>query len=89
MSITEITAKVTELQELKRMAEELSAAIEAAQDEIKAFMGESETLSAGPYKITYKPVTSFRIDTTALKRELPDVAARYLKPSTVRRFLVQ
>ena len=43
----------------------------------------------GPYKVTYKPITSTRIDTTALKRELPDVAARFSKASTVRRFMVQ
>lgn len=89
MSNNEIIDKLTELQELKRMQEELSAAIEAIQDTVKAFMGDSELLSVGPYKVTYKPITSTRIDTTALKRELPDVAARFSKASTVRRFMVQ
>lgn len=88
MSTATIIAKVTELQELKRMQEELTATIEAITDEIKAAMGSQEELSAGAFRITWKPVTTSRIDTTALKKELPDVAARYLKTSTTRRFCV-
>jgi len=88
MSTATIIAKVTELQELKRMQEELTATIEAITDEIKAAMGAQEELSAGAFRITWKPVTTSRIDTTALKKELPDVAARYLKTSTTRRFCV-
>lgn len=88
MSTTTIIAKVTELQELKRMQEELTATIESITDEIKAAMGEQEELSAGAFRITWKPVTTSRIDTTALKKELPDVAARYLKTTTTRRFCV-
>lgn len=88
MSTATIIAKVTELQELKRMQEELTATIESITDEIKAAMGEQEELSAGAFRITWKPVTTSRIDTTALKKELPDVAARYLKTTTTRRFCV-
>lgn len=88
MSTSEITAKVTELQELKRMQEELTATIDAITDEIKAAMGDQEELSAGAFKVTWKAVTSSRIDTTALKKELPDIAARFLKTTTTRRFCV-
>lgn len=89
MSTAEIIAKLTNLQELKRMAEELSAEIEAAQDEIKAIMGTAEELSAGAFKVTWKPVATSRIDTTALKKELPDIAAKYTTQSTTRRFTVK
>ena len=89
MSITEITAKVTEYQELKRMLEEIEAEMTALQDEIKAHMGDSELLMAGPYKVTYKNVTSSRVDTTALKKALPDIAAKYTKTTTTRRFEVK
>ena len=89
MSIAEITAKVTEYQELKRMLEEIEAEMAALQDEIKAHMGDSELLMAGPYKVTYKNVTSSRVDTTALKKALPDIAAQYTKITTTRRFTVQ
>lgn len=88
MTTANIITKVTELQELRRMQEELTAEIDAITDEIKAVMGDQEELSAGAFKITWKPVTSSRIDTSALKKELPEVAARYMKTSTVRRFCV-
>ena len=88
MTTANIISKVTELQELKRMQEELTATIEAVTDEVKAVMGDQEELSAGAFRITWKPVTTSRIDTTALKKELPDIAARYQKTSTVRRFCV-
>ena len=89
MSITEITEKITEYQELKRMLEEIEAEMTALQDEIKAHMGDSELLMAGPYKVSYKTVTSSRVDTTALKKALPDIAAKYTKTTTTRRFTVQ
>ena len=88
MSINEIASKAQELQELKRLREELDAEIEAATDAIKAAMGDAETVTAGAYKITWKPVESSRIDTKALKAALPDVAARFTVTSTVRRFCV-
>lgn len=88
MTIQEMTARVQELQELKRMQEELTAEIDALQDEIKAAMGETETIIAGAFRVSYKLVTSTRIDTTALKKDLPDVAARYSKVTTCRRFTV-
>lgn len=87
--IASITATVTQLQELRRMQEELTAEIEALTDAIKAAMGAQELLLAGPYKVTWKPVTSSRIDTTALKKALPDIAAQYTKTTTTRRFEIR
>jgi predicted phage-related endonuclease len=89
MSINEIAAVVSDLQELVRMAEEVNAEIESKKDQVKAYMGDSELLVAGPYKVTYKAVTSSRLDTTALKKALPDIAAQYTKTTTTRRFTVQ
>ena len=81
-------AKVHELMELKRLKEELEAEIAAAEDAIKAVMGEEELLLAGSYKVSWKTFTSSRIDTTALKKALPDVAAAYTKQTTARRFSI-
>lgn len=80
----ELIRDIDELQELKRMREDLDAAIEAAADKIKAALGDTETAVAGPYKITYKTVLSTRVDTTTLKKELPEIAARYSKTSESR-----
>ena len=88
MSNPNLTPKITELMELKRMRDELDAEIQAAEDEIKAAMGDDDTLLAGPFKVTWKVVTSSRLDSTALKKALPDIAARFMKQTTIRRFSI-
>lgn len=88
MSIKDMEAKAQELQELKRMREELDAEIEAAQDVIKAAMGDQEAITAGAFKITWKAVESVRMDAKALQKALPDIAARFMVKTTVRRFCI-
>ena len=88
MSINEMEAKARELRQLQNLIEEAQAEAEALKDAIKAAMGDSESIQAGEYKITWKPVKSSRIDTAALKKALPDVAERFTKETTVRRLTV-
>ncbi len=90
MSIDMMDSKVKELRELKRMADELAGEIEAIQDEIKAHMTEqdTDTLTGDDWKVTWKAVTSKRLDTTALKKALPDVAEQFTKESTSKRFVL-
>lgn len=90
MATNEIIKKLTELAELRKMADDLNAEIEAIQDEIKAHMTETETdnLTAGAFKVTWKEVTSTRIDTTALRKDLPEIWQEYGKTTTSRRFNV-
>ena len=85
----EIIIKIQELMELRRMSEEIQSEIDMLQEEVKTFMGSEETMVAGAFKVSYKSVTSSRLDSTALKRELPEVAARYTRQTTTRRFTVQ
>lgn len=90
MSTNELTGKVRELRELQRMAEELQGEVGKLQEEIKAEMNaqQVEELLAGEYRVRWSTVTSTRIDTAALKRALPDVAAQFSRTSTTRRFYV-
>ena len=88
MSSHEIESTARELQELKRMREELDAEITALEDQIKAHMGDTEQLTAGAFKITWRTVTSSRLDTAALRQALPEIAARFMKQTTARRFSV-
>ena len=88
MSINEIEAKARELRQLQALIEEAQAEAEAIKDAIKAAMGDSESIQAGEYKITWKAVTSSRIDTTALRKSMPDVAERFTRETTTRRFCV-
>ena len=88
MSINEMEAKCRELRQFQNLIEEAQAEAEAIKDAIKAAMGDSEAVQAGEYKITWKPVKTARIDTTALKKALPDVAQAFSREATVRRFCV-
>lgn len=88
MSEIEITAKIRELRNLQALIDEATQEAEALKDELKTHMGDREELRAGEYKITWKPVTSSRVDTAALKKELPEIAARFTKTTTSRRFCV-
>lgn len=88
MSINEMESKVRELRQLQALIEEAQAEAEAIKDAIKAAMGDSEAIQAGEYKVTWKPVTSTRLDAAALRKALPDVAERFTRTTTVRRFTV-
>lgn len=88
MSAIELAAKVQELRELRRMADELAAEIDGLQDAIKQHMDAAgvDTLAGLDYKITYKAVTSSRLDSKALKADQPELYAKYTKQTTARRF---
>lgn len=91
MSTQELTTIAHDLKELRLMAQQLDAEMTELEDRIKAHMEEHaiDTLITTDVKITWKQVTSTRIDTTALKKALPDVAAQYTRQTTSRRFCVQ
>ena len=91
MSNTEIITTVEELQQLRRLQDDLEAEIAALQDRIKAHMDASglDQMNAGAWKVSYKAVTSTRLDSAALKKALPDVAAAYTKTTIARRFSVR
>ena len=90
MSISEMDSKIKELRELRRMADELAAEMETIQDSIKAHMDAVgvDTINGTDWKVTYKAVTSSRLDTSALKKALPDLAQRFTKTTTARRFCI-
>lgn len=88
MSINELETKARELRQLQALIDEAQAEAEALKDQIKAAMGDAETVQAGEYKITWKPIKSSRIDTAALKKALPDVAQAFTREPTTRRFCV-
>ena len=90
MSQNEIITTVEELQGLRRMQEELEAAITALQDRIKAHMDASgvDQLTAGAFKVCWKEVKSSRLDSTALKKALPELAQQFTRTTTTRRFTV-
>ena len=83
-----IEKKIRELREMMALIEEAQAEAETLRDEIKAFMGSQEELRAGEYRVTWKPITSARLDTTALRAAAPELVERFTKTTTTRRFHV-
>ena len=81
-------SKVQELMELRKMAENLQAEMDTITDEIKAYMGDEETMMAGSWKVTYKETVSRRMDTRALKKLLGDALEEYYKTIVTRPFKV-
>lgn len=88
MSSYELEGRIRELRQLQSLIEEAQAEAEAIKDTIKAHMGDAEELRAGEYKVTWKPVTSTRVDTKALKAAAPELVERFTEVTTARRFCV-
>lgn len=90
MSMNELEAKVAELRELRRMSEELAGEIAATEDALKAYMTANGTdeLYGSSFKITWKEVTSSRLDSKALKVAAPELWERFSKQTTARRFVL-
>lgn len=90
MTIQEIESKIKDYKELQRMADELAAEMDKIKDELKAeFEREhTDTITTTSYKVTYKSVTSKRVDTTALKKDMPEVAEKFSKSTTSKRFTI-
>ncbi len=85
MDINNIMA---ELAKYNRMLEETQTIIESLKDELKTYMTQNglETLTGLEHKASYKSVSSTRLDTTALKKDLPEIAIKYSKVTTTKRF---
>lgn len=83
-----LDAIMAELAQYIRMQEEAAAMVESLKDQLKERMTAAgvESLAGSEHKATYKTVTSSRVDTTALKKEFPEITARYTKTTTARRF---
>lgn len=88
--MTDIRKAVQDIRELTRMKAEIEEQLEAARDVVKAEMTAQDVdeLTGTDYKVTWKAVTSSRIDTAALKKQRPDIAQMFVVESTTRRFLV-
>ena len=90
MNANELDMKVNQIRSLKRLVEEAEAEITGIEDEIKARMTELDTdeMRGDTCKVTWKQASSTRIDSKTLKKELPDIAAKYSTVTTYRRFLI-
>lgn len=90
---TELPLEADELlEQLDAAKEEAKAASERVseiENRLKAMLGDHEAGLARHYQVTWKNVTSRRIDSKALKAEHPDIYEKFAKQSISRRFSVK
>jgi len=88
MAIKELNAIMADLAQYQRIADETTAIIDGLKDELKAYMTANnlDTITGDEHKATYKQVESSRLDTKALRNELPEIADRYTTTTHTMRF---
>ena len=88
MAKNEIIKVMAELAKYNSMADEIAGIIDGLKDEIKEYMRENniDTLASDEHKATYKAVESSRLDSKALRAELPEIASRYTVTNSSMRF---
>ena len=86
----QIDNRCKKIMEIADQIKALEAAADSLKNEIKADMEASglDEIATGKYTVRYKSVTSNRLDSTALKKALPDVYSMYTKSTTCKRFTV-
>lgn len=84
----EVNEIMRNLAEYIRIQEQAAEQVEALKDQLKERMKAAgvETIQGAEHKAVYKAVSSNRLDTAALKKELPDVAKRYTVTTESMRF---
>ena len=90
MDDQQINNEIAQLRRYKREAEDLREKIEAIETAVKAEMEARgvETLETENYRVTWKPVSTTRIDTKAFQQAFPDVAQAFAKTTITRRLCV-
>ena len=85
MNINDIMAQ---LAQYTRLQEETAAIIDGLKDQIKAYMTDEglQEYIGNEHKCTYKEVSTSKIDTTALKWNMPDIAKMYTRTASYMRF---
>ena len=90
MTITDITKAAKDYRELRAMIKELNAEAEAIKSRLTTHMDTQgiDTIQADVFTVKWTAYTTQRVDTAALKKEMPDVAIRYTRITEARRFQV-
>ena len=90
MSDKDLVIIVREFQEYKRIKEEAENTLKSLQAKITAHMEMQGTaeMMVDVFKVSYKPVSSTRLNTKALQAAKPDIFAQFSTTTTAKRFMV-
>lgn len=67
----------------------LEGSIAGAENELKAMLGTADAGIVGDRKIFWSNILTRRLDSEALKKEMPEIYEKFRKPSTYRKFLIK
>lgn len=84
----DINYTMKQLAEYQRLQEETTAIIDSLKDELKQYMlnNNTDVIIGTEHKASYKDVSSSRLDSKALKHDMPDIATKYTITTTTKRF---
>ena len=80
--------QILELKDIEAKISELKKKADALKDVMKAEMGNEEHVEVDGFKVNYTIVISTTLDSTKLKKELPDLWNKYSKEGITRRFSI-
>lgn len=76
-------------EEAKKQEEKASTLKDTAVNHLKSMLGENDTGIIGDRKVTWQKIKTERFDSKLFKAEEPETYARYIKPSSYRRFQIK
>lgn len=80
--------KINELKAIESRIKALKAEADALKKEMQDEMGNEEHVQVGGFTVNYTIVISTTLDSTKLKKELPDLWQKYSKEGITRRFSI-
>ena len=88
MTERQIANRIKKLKELEAQQDILQQQIDVLKAEIQDEMNDSEIMTACEFVVHWCKVVTSRLDTSRIKKELPDIYARYTKETQSRRFSI-
>ncbi len=80
----ELEALLRQEREAAELAKDAADYLETVRTGVRDKLGDRPAIEVPGFRVYYRTQTSMRLDTGALRRELPDVATKYERPSVSR-----
>lgn len=77
------------IESIKAEVKEKQALQKEYENKLKLMIGEAETGVTPRFEVRHRAITSNRLDTRKLRKELPDIAEKYTNQSTYRRMTIK
>lgn len=77
------------IESLKAEKKQLEEQLETYENQLKMTLEDASEGVSSRYKVTYKAITSNRIDSKRLREEMPEIYERFTKPSISRRLQIK